>query len=159
MNELGIVRGPKSGIKPNNTDFYENSLEDMSIFIKQMENKWNTKAISPGLLLNMIPNLLSKHTLCIDEQLVYSVNQSIYNRLESDPRNRNDPTRKTGVFPKCSGPSCYNNEFRGKRTKQPIVLHDQMFRTDILLRMANEVLENAGRQCTGTGEFYVYLTS
>lgn len=145
INKTGVVRGPKSGTISNSTELL--TLSEIQDLINQMDGRWINRTISPGLLLNMIPNLLSKGTQCVDEELVYSINQSIYNIHEPDSRNPNDPTRKTGVFPKCSGPSCYNNEFRGKRTKQPIALHDQMFRTKLLLDMAKRVLKEAKLKC------------
>lgn len=140
LNNSGIVRGPKMGIIANNTNVAQYPIEYVRRVIQTVKDEWNSRKVSAGTIEAMIPDLLMHKTACVDEDIVFNVNRTLYDNLGPDPRNPSDPTRNKGLFPKCSSKDCFNGGFKSKFNGQNFKLHDHIFRVNLVLQLADIVL-------------------
>ena len=142
LDTNGIVRGPKEGVEIGSSSVLSPTytLAQMREVLDNITYRWNSSTISPGIVETMLPDILSVRTECMDYETVYQRNMTIYNNLGPDPRNNLDGTRNQGVFPKCASPSCTNGQFVGKLTNNVYQLHDQLFRAEIAIQLATELL-------------------
>jgi hypothetical protein len=114
--------------------------EEICRTILTLRLQYETGAAGPGLLEHLIPELLAKFTVGLDEEAVFDANRTMYATLGPDPRAPNDLTRNQGIFPRCGSPSCFENKFTSHGSDQVAFLHDQHFRAARMLDLARKLL-------------------
>ena len=100
------------------------------------------RMISPGNFKWFVEDLLQYRVQdpngAWDMETFVARNRTIYSNSLSDPRDPADGTRATGIFPKCSAPTCFQDQFTGKMSGTTQNLHDLMFQVDKLLEVTRQ---------------------
>lgn len=109
--------------------------------LRKMRDDYNNANVGPGTIEMFIPEFIQNRVIGWDTEKFLTYNRTVYQQgLKPDPRNPSDGTRNTGLLPQCSGDTCKDGGYMGKRSGKMQKLRDQIFR-------AERNLEIAGKLC------------
>jgi hypothetical protein len=117
--------------------------EEVCEWVRELKENYTRELVGAGMVANLVPQVLARSTLTLDEELVFAANQTIYaNPEEFDTRNPRDATRSQGIFPNCGLDVCADGQFTSKVSGRKAWLHDQVFRAQKALKLAQNLLPN-----------------